>query len=137
MALFMVQNNLTEEDVYAKGATLDFPQSVVDFFDGKLGVPYGGFPEELQKIILRGEEPHLESHPQDVDFAAVKAEMKGKHMSTREEDVSSYCIYPKVFGYYMDRYHQYGDLSVLDTPTFFFGMKPGEEIRVNLSLIHI
>lgn len=44
---------------------------------------------------LRGEEPHLESHPQDVDFAAVKAEMKGRHMSTREEDISSYCIYPK------------------------------------------
>lgn len=132
MTLFMVQNHLTEEDIYAKGAALDFPQSVVDFFDGKLGVPYGGFPEKLQKIILRGEEPHLESHPQDVDFAAVKAEMKSRHMSTREEDISSYCIYPKVFSDYMDRYHQYGDLSVLDTPTFFFGMKPGEEIRVNI-----
>lgn len=58
--------------------------------------------------------------------------MKGRHMSTREEDISSYCIYPKVFSDYMDRYHQYGDLSVLDTPTFFFGMKPGEEIRVNI-----
>ncbi len=132
MTLFMVQNGLTEDDIYEKGNTLDFPQSVVDFFDGKLGTPYGGFPEELQKIILRGEKPHLESRPADVDFAKVKEEMKEKNMPLREEDISSYCIYPKVFADYMDRFHKFGDLSVLDTPTFFFGMKPGEEIRVNI-----
>lgn len=132
MTLFMVQNGLTEDDIYEKGNTLDFPQSVVDFFDGKLGIPYGGFPEKLQKIILRGEKPHLESRPVDVDFAKVKEEMKEKNMPLREEDISSYCIYPKVFADYMDRFHKFGDLSVLDTPTFFFGMKPGEEIRVNI-----
>ena len=132
MTLFMVQNGLTEDDIYEKGNTLDFPQSVVDFFDGKLGTPYGGFPEKLQKIILRGEKPHLESRPVDVDFAKVKEEMKEKNMPLREEDISSYCIYPKVFADYMDRFHKFGDLSVLDTPTFFFGMKPGEEIRVNI-----
>lgn len=132
MTLFMVQNGLTEDDIYEKGNTLDFPQSVVDFFDGKLGTPYGGFPEKLQKIILRGEKPHLESRPTDVDFAKVKEEMKEKNMPLREEDISSYCIYPKVFADYMDRFHKFGDLSVLDTPTFFFGMKPGEEIRVNI-----
>ena len=132
MTLFMVQNGLTEEDIYEKGHTLDFPRSVVDFFDGKLGIPYGGFPEKLQKIILRGEKPYLESRPADVDFAKVKEEMKEKNMPLREEDVSSYCIYPKVFSDYVDRYKKFGDLSVLDTPTFFFGMKPGEEIRVNI-----
>lgn len=132
MTLFMVQNHLTEEDIYEKGETLDFPQSVVDFFDGKLGIPYGGFPKKLQDIILRGQKPHLESHPADVDFEKVKMEMKEKHIPTREEDVSSYCIYPKVFSDYMERYHKYGDLSILDTPTYFFGMKPGEEIRVDI-----
>lgn len=130
MTLFMVQNNLTEEDIYSKGDTLDFPQSVVDFFKGKLGIPYGGFPEALQRIILRGGEAEKESTPPDVDFEKVKMEMKMKHLPTREEDVSSYCIYPKVFSDYMARYHKYGDLSVLDTPTFFFGMKPGEETRI-------
>jgi len=132
MTLFMVQNHLTEEDIYEKGDTLDFPQSVVEFFDGKLGIPYGGFPEKLQQIILRGKKPHLESKPANVDFEQVKMEMKEKHLPTREEDVSSYCIYPKVFSDYVDRYHKYGDLSILDTPTYFFGMKPGEEIRVNV-----
>lgn len=132
MTLFMVQNHLTEKDIYEKGDTLDFPQSVVDFFDGKLGIPYGGFPEKLQQIILRGQKPHLESQPENVDFEEVKMEMKEKHIPTREEDVSSYCIYPKVFSDYMDRYHKYGDLSLLDTPTYFFGMKVGEEIRINI-----
>ncbi len=132
MTLFMLQNNLTEEDIYEKGETLDFPQSVVDFFDGKLGIPYGGFPEKLQQIILRGQKPHLEKQPEPVDFEEVRMEMKTKHIPTSEENVSSYCIYPKVFSDYMERYHKYGDLSILDTPSYFFGMRPGEEIRINI-----
>ena len=59
MTLFMVQNNLTEKDIYEKGDTIDFPQSVVEFFEGRLGFPYGGFPEKLQKIILKGKFPKL------------------------------------------------------------------------------
>ena len=130
MTLFMVQNNLTEEDVLNRGETLDFPQSVVDFFDGKLGIPYGGFPEKLQKVILRGAQPHLEPPPVPVDLDKVHAEMKALRMPETPEAESSYCIYPKVYKDFIQRYHQYGDLSILDTPTFFFGMKPGEEIQV-------
>lgn len=132
MALFMVQNNLTEEDIYEKGETLDFPKSVVGFFEGNLGMPYGGFPEKLQQIILRGKEAHLVSTPPDVDFEAVKEEMKEKQLPVTEQSLSSYLIYPKVYSDYQARYKLYGDLSVLDTPTFFFGMKPGEEVRVNI-----
>lgn len=132
MALFMVQNNLTEEDIYEKGETLDFPKSVVGFFEGNLGMPYGGFPEKLQQIILRGKEAHLVSTPPDVDFEAVKEEMKEKQFPVTEQSLSSYLIYPKVYSDYQARYKLYGDLSVLDTPTFFFGMKPGEEVRVNI-----
>ena len=82
MALFMVQNSLTEEDIYEKGDTLDFPQSVVDFFDGKLGTPYGGFPEKLQSIILRGKPAHAEAKPADVDMVLVKEEMEEKGFPT-------------------------------------------------------
>ena len=57
MALFMVQNDLTEEDIYAKGDSLSFPASVVEFFEGRLGVPYQGFPQKLQQIILKGRKP--------------------------------------------------------------------------------
>lgn len=132
MALFMVQNNLTEEDIYERGDTLDFPKSVVGFFEGNLGTPYGGFPEKLQKIILRGRPPMEDSTPPDVDFDAVKEDMKAQGLPVTEQSVSSYLIYPKVYQDYQARYKLYGDLSILDTPTFFFGMNPGEEIRVNI-----
>ena len=139
MTLFMVQNKLTEEDIYERGETMDFPKSVVDFFDGKLGVPYGGFPEKLQKIILRGEKPHLETPPAPIDQEKVTQDMKVLRMPETEEARSSYCIYPKVYKDYIQRYHQYGDLSILDTPTYFFGMKPGEEswLRINGKMVLI
>src|SRR5690625_7303767 len=54
MALFMVQNDLTEDAVYERGETIDFPDSVIEFVQGMLGQPYQGFPEKLQKIILKG-----------------------------------------------------------------------------------
>lgn len=130
MALFMVQNNLTEDDIYDRGDTIDFPISVVDFFDGKLGVPYGGFPEVLQKIILRGREPNLDRKPVEIDINKMIVDMDRKEIPINENNISSYCIYPQVFENYIKRYKKFGDLSVLDTPTFFFGMKPGEEIRV-------
>lgn len=142
MALFMVQNELTEEDIYQKGETLDFPQSVIDFFKGKLGIPYGGFPEKLQKIILRGGKMQKESIPENINFEQMKQDMKAKHMPVVPEAIASYAIYPKVFEDYISRYKKYGDLSVLDTLTFFFGMKPGEEIYVTIEpgkmlLIHL
>lgn len=142
MALFMVQNELTEEDICQKGETLDFPQSVIDFFKGKLGIPYGGFPVKLQKIILRGGELQKESIPENVNFEQMKQDMKAKHMPVVPEAITSYAIYPKVFEDYISRYKKYGDLSVLDTLTFFFGMKPGEEIYVTIEpgkmlLIHL
>lgn len=133
MTLFMVQNNLTEEDIYERGETLDFPKSVVDFFDGKLGIPYGGFPEKLQNIILRGAKPHLETPPEPVDEEKIGREMLALRMPDNEESVTSYCIYPKVYKEYIQRFHKYGDLSILDTPTYFFGMKPGEEIWVRIN----
>lgn len=60
MALYMVQNNLSEKDIFERGDSLDFPDSVVELFEGYLGKPYGGFPQELQSIILKGKK-HLQS----------------------------------------------------------------------------
>ncbi len=132
MALFMVQNDLHEEDIYERGLDLSYPQSVVDFFEGKLGRPYGGFPERLRSIILKGSVPEGEPIPAPVDMEVVRKEMEAKGLPTREEDISGYNIYPEVFPAYAERYEKFGDLSVLDTPTFFFGMNRGEEIRVSI-----
>ncbi|ANK63111.1 pyruvate carboxylase [Loigolactobacillus backii] len=136
MALFMVQHDLTEEDVYHDGATIDFPDSVINFFMGDLGQPVGGFPEKLQQIILKGKKP-LTVRPgslaKPVDFAAVKQELTTKMNSEpTQEDVLSYILYPDVFLDYTRRESEYGNVSMLDTPTFFQGMRLGERVEVQL-----
>ncbi|WP_462409148.1 pyruvate carboxylase [Neobacillus sp. Marseille-QA0830] len=136
MALFMVQNNLTEEDVLTKGLSLDFPDSVVELFQGYLGQPYGGFPQELQKVILKGKQP-LECRPGEllnpVDFEQLKEELFAKlGRQVTSFDIISYALYPKVFLDYIKTLETYGDLAVLDTPTFLYGLRLGEEIEVEI-----
>ncbi|EAC6221325.1 biotin/lipoyl-binding protein, partial [Listeria monocytogenes] len=136
LALFMVQNELSEEDVYEKGDTIDFPDSVIEFFMGEIGQPYGGFPEKLQKLVLKGRTP-LTDRPgalmEPVNFVDVKAELKEKMgYEPTEKDVISYILYPKVFLDYQDMINKYGDVTVLDTPTFYKGMRLGETIEVEL-----
>lgn len=136
MALFMVQNNLTEEDVYEKGMSLDFPDSVVEFFQGYLGQPYQGFPEKLQQIILKGKQP-ITGRPgenlEPVDFEKLKETLFEKlERPVTDFDLISYALYPKVF---LDRelfYEQFGDVSRIDTPTFFYGLRLGEEVEIEI-----
>ena len=135
MALFMVQNNLTEQDVYDKGDVLDFPQSVVEFFEGRIGIPYQGFPEKLQKIILKGKKPLTERPGKSlapVDFEAIRQKLTDAGYKHEDEDINAYCQYPKVFKDFNETVKKYGDVSVLDTPTFFFGMKKNEEVHVEI-----
>ncbi|MDR0199745.1 MAG: pyruvate carboxylase [Streptococcaceae bacterium] len=136
MALFMVQNNLTEEDVYEKGESLNFPESVVSFFKGDLGQPVGGFPEKLQKLVLKGQQPLTDrpgAHAAPVDFDAVKQELAEKiGFEPGAHEVISYLMYPQVFLDYQKAKNEYGSVTLLDTPTFFYGMKVGEQIEVVL-----
>lgn len=136
MALFMVQNQLTEEDLYEKGDTLSFPDSVVSFFEGQLGQPVGGFPEKLQKIILKGR-PAITVRPGQlapaVDFEKVRKELAEKvGFTPKDEQVLSYLMYPQVFLDYCKSYDQFGEVKLLDTPTFFYGMRLGEKINVEI-----
>lgn len=136
MALFMVQNQLTEEDLYEKGDTLSFPDSVVSFFEGQLGQPVGGFPEKLQKIILKGR-PAITVRPGQlapaVDFEKVRNELAEKvGFTPKVEQVLSYLMYPQVFLDYCKAYDQFGEVKLLDTPTFFYGMRLGEKINVEI-----
>ncbi|WP_096550012.1 pyruvate carboxylase [Ureibacillus thermosphaericus] len=136
MALFMVQNDLDEENIFERGKTLDFPDSVIEFFQGYLGQPYGGFPKKLQKLILKDRKP-ITVRPgellEPVDFSklAVKLEEKVGFKPT-EKDLIAYALYPKVFEEYAKVRAQYGDISVLDTPTFLYGLRLGEEIEVEI-----
>jgi pyruvate carboxylase len=136
MALFMVQNKLNEDDIFERGETLDFPDSVIELFEGYLGQPHGGFPKELQRIILKGRTP-LTDRPgerlEPVNFQAMKEELfhsLGRPVTSFEAIANA--LYPKVFTEYIKTCDAYGDISVLDTPTFLYGMRLGEEIEVEI-----
>ncbi|KAL0095747.1 pyruvate carboxylase [Phycomyces blakesleeanus] len=135
-AQFMVSNNLTPEEVTERAASLSFPTSVVEFFQGYLGQPYGGFPEPLRTKIIR-DLPRLDGRPgatmPALDLVKLKAELTEKYgKSIRDYDVISAALYPKVFAEYRDTVEQYGDLSVV--PTRYFLAKPeiGEEFHVEI-----
>jgi pyruvate carboxylase len=136
MALFMVGNNLTPADVLEGTRELAFPESVVEFFEGRLGEPPGGFPEKLQKRVLRGRQP-LRGRPgaslPPVDFAAARQDLEkqvGRPVIDRE--LLSYLLYPRVFPDLAAHQAKYSDTSVLPTPVFFYGMEPGEEASIDI-----
>ncbi|GGA83650.1 pyruvate carboxylase [Ornithinibacillus halotolerans] len=136
MALFMVQNNLTEDDIYEKGETINFPDSVVEFASGYIGQPYQGFPKELQRIILKGKKPITVRPGQlldPVNFEHLKEQLyKELNRQVNSFDMISYALYPKVYMDYHEFYETYGDVSVLDSPTFFYGMNIGEVIEIEI-----
>lgn len=137
MAQFMVANNLTPEDVFNNGANISFPESVQQFFMGEIGQPEGGFPAQLQKIILKDktpftERPNLHLPPVDFDkeFAAFQ-EKFGNDLTIC--DFLSYKFYPKVFEDGLKFWREYGDVSVISTPLFLYGMKQGEDTTIEIA----
>ncbi|KAL9612877.1 MAG: hypothetical protein Q9167_002561 [Letrouitia subvulpina] len=135
LAQFMVSNKLSYDDVLAKAKQLDFPGSVLEFFEGLMGQPYGGFPEPLRSDALRGrrklnERPGLTLEP--MDLAKIKKDINAKFGSASECDVASYAMYPKVFEDYRKFVSKYGDLSVLPTRYFLARPEIGEEFNVEL-----
>ena len=135
MAMYMTANDLTPEDVLSKGDTLSFPESVVGLFKGNLGFPEGGFPKELSKIVLKKETP-LKGRANDgmkpVDFDKEFDAFQKEFPNTRFEDFLSYKLYPVVFEDYYEHLQSFDEVSQLPTPVFFYGMKPGEEILVEI-----
>jgi len=137
MALMMVSQGLSREDVENPDIDLSFPESVVDMMRGNLGQPPGGFPKSIVGKILKGEKPNLErpgKHLKDVDLELVRTELSGKldGLDIDDEDLNGYLMYPKVFLDYMERHQIYGPVRALPTKTFFYGMEPGEEITAEI-----
>ncbi|KAH7913063.1 carbamoyl-phosphate synthase L chain, ATP binding domain-containing protein [Hygrophoropsis aurantiaca] len=135
-AQWMTSNSFSKEDVLARADQLDFPSSVVEFFQGYLGQPVGGFPEPLRSKVIRNK-PRIDGRPgatmEPLDFKKIKAELRskfGKHIT--DADVTSYVMYPKVFEEYQAFIEKYGDLSVLPTRYFLGRPATGEEMHISI-----
>jgi pyruvate carboxylase len=136
MAQFMVSNDLTAKDIMEKGDTISFPESVQSYFMGAIGQPHGGFPKELQNIILKDKKP-LTGRPNDhlkpIDFDTDFEEFKKKFdPSLKFTDYLSYKFYPKVFEEYYKFMQEYGSVMRLSTKNFFFGVDVREEIMIEI-----
>jgi pyruvate carboxylase len=136
MALYMVTNDLSQADVLDPNKEIAFPESVVELFHGDLGQPYGGFPAELQKKVLKGRAPLTERPGKvlpAVDLEAKRAELERKlHRKAWDSELASYLMYPKVFLDYAEHRRSFGDVAVLPTPAFFYGPQVGDELSIDI-----
>ncbi len=136
MALLMVTSGLTPQQVLDPEVDVPFPDSVVQFFHGDLGQPYGGFPPALQRKVLKNAAPLAErpgASMSPADLSATRAKIqKATPRALSDDDLASYLMYPKVWLDYAAERARYGDVSILPTSVFFYGMEPGDEISVDL-----
>ena len=136
MALMMISQDLSIDDVKNPDKDIAFPDSVVSMMRGELSQPTGGFPEGIRSKVLKGE-PALSTRASELmepaDLPAVKASLEetiGRRVS--ENDLASYNMYPKVFTEFAAAQEVYGPTSVLPTPVYFYGMQTGSEIFVEI-----
>lgn len=138
LAIFMVQNDLDKDNLVEKAKILNFPDSSISYFKGMMGQPSGGFPKDLQKAVLKGEEP-ITCRPgellEDVDFDEMQKDLDLLNMPetvNKQQAILSYCLYPKVSQDFMKHYEEYDDISHMDSHVFFEGLLPGETTEVNI-----
>lgn len=136
MAIFMTSSNLTVPEILNPESNISFPESVKSLFRGELGQPHGGFPAELQKVILKGEKPFTDKpnqHLKPIDFDKEFAEFQKEFEYCDFLDFLSYNLYPKVFKDYYEHNEQYGYVEDIPTKAFLYGLNKGEEILVPIA----
>ena len=136
MALMMVTQGISIDEVTDPEVDITFPESVVSLFAGELGQPPGGFPEALQRKVLKGREP-ITVRPgsllEAIDLDAERRDLARPGESLPDDnDLAAYLMYPKVFLAYREKRERYGNLGALPTSVFFYGMQPSEEISVRM-----
>ncbi len=144
MALMMVSQGMTRQQVEDPHIEIAFPESVVDMLKGNLGQPEGGWPSAISKKVLKGEtaiitRPGAALPPADIDAirAQVKVDLRigtddNEDEVLDEEDLNGYLMYPKVFMDYRSRHRAYGPVRSLSTHTFFYGMTEGEQVTAEI-----
>lgn len=135
-ALYMTANDLSDADILSGRPGLSIPKSVKDFIRGELGQPYGGFPSKLEQAVLQGE-AKIETVPSEllpaVNFDAEFKEFLKQFNGATFLDFLSWKMYPKVFEEYFEHLAKFGPVYNIPTPSFFYGLKPNEEIVLDIS----
>jgi pyruvate carboxylase len=136
LAIFMIKNDLSPENIIEKGRNMAFPDSVVSYYEGMMGQPVGGFSKDMQDIVLKGKSP-ITCRPGEllkpVDFESLKKELiKKLKINPDMRDILSYALYPKVFEEYTSFIKKYGELSRMDSRLFFEGLSIGTPADVEL-----
>lgn len=136
LAIFMVQNDLTPENIVEKGEHLAFPDSVVSYFKGMMGQPPCGFPKDLQRVVLKGEKP-ITGRPGDllppVDWDQLRREIVKFYPNYEEpRSLISYAMYPKVYEEFISHRKEYGYIMRMGSHVFFNGMAVGEMNKINI-----
>lgn len=142
LAIFMIKNGLTMDNILTEGVGLSYPDSVVDYFKGMIGQPDGGFPSKLQKIVLKDIEP-ITVRPgallPSVDFEEIKQHLKSKFNLADATDAKmrqkavSYALYPKVYEDYCEHFEAYNDVTRLESHVYFYGLRKGEETTIAIN----
>ena len=136
LAIFMTQNNLTEENIVEKGKDLAFPDSSISFFSGMMGQPAWGFPKDLQEVVLKGKEA-ITCRPgellEPVDFDQLRKEVEEFDPNPDWRGILSYGLYPKVYRDFCSQQKEYGYIVRLGSHVFFHGLAEGETNKVNIA----
>ena len=136
LAIFLITKGVKPSDLTNLPPETGFPESLIDLMSGNLGQPTGGWPKDIQKVILGGRKP-LKGRPgasaPKIDLAKESVKIKKKYGNkTTDDDLFSFLMYPKVYDDFRDFRNKYGDVSVLPTTAYFHGLKPGEEISIDI-----
>lgn len=136
LAIFLITKGVKPSDLTNLPPETGFPESVIDLMSGNLGQPTGGWPKDIQKVILGGRKP-LRGRPgasaPKIDLAKESVKIKKKYGNkATDDDLFSSLMYPKVYDDFRDFRNKYGDVSVLPTTAYFHGLKPGEEISIDI-----
>jgi pyruvate carboxylase len=137
MTMFLITRGIKPTDVVnLEPGSVSFPESVIDMLSGGLGQPMGGWPKKLQAVVLGNRKP-IKGRPgaglKPLNFKKIAEELSPKlKREATDDDVFSHVMYPEVFAAFAKVERDHGDLSVLPTPAFFYGMKPGQEVSVEI-----
>lgn len=137
LAIFMVQNGLTPENIVEKGVNIDFPDSTVSYFEGMMGQPEGGFPADIQKVVLKDKQA-ITCRPGELlepeDFEAIRKKLQDElELEGTDREVISYAMYPKVFEDYVKSIRKEGSFRYMGSDIFFHSLEEGETCEVKLA----